>query len=110
VSAALTINREVLSSMSNSILCSSLHYRRLGYDDCQKILDNDFFAGFDLAGVMTGSFQPLYVPAQSFLTGINVSDTAGQFADPSSFFDTMSTKEEKRFVEIFKDKNFAQVK
>lgn len=83
---------------------------RLGYDDCQKILDNGLFAGFDLAGVMAGSFQPPYIPVQSFLTGINVGDTAGgQFADPSSFFDTMSAKEGKRFDEMFQDKNFVQV-
>jgi hypothetical protein len=85
-------------------LCCS----RLGYDDGQKVLDHAFFKDFDIAGVAAGTYEPPYIPAQSFLTGINVGDTAGQSADPSSFFDAMSAKEEKRFVEIFKDKNIAR--
>lgn len=81
----------------------------MGYEDGQQILDDDFFKEFDLAGVLAGNYKPLYIPAQSFLTGINVGDTAGQFADPSSFFDTMSPKEEKKFRDIFKDKNITHV-
>lgn len=83
--------------------------RRLGYDDGQKVLEHPFFEDFDLAGVVSGKYVPPYIPAQSFLTGINVGDAAGKFTDPSTFFDSMTSKEEKRFMELFKDKKMARV-
>lgn len=86
-------------------MCFFSLFRRLGYADGNQILDHPLFGGFDVAGVAAGAYVPSYIPAQTFLTGINVED--GQDADPSSFFDSMSAKEEKRFVEIFQEKNIS---
>lgn len=82
---------------------------RLGYEDCRAILNHPLFADFNVSDVQAGTYESPYLPPQTFLTGINVSDSGGKYMDPSSFFDSMSPKEEKRFSELFKDREMTRI-
>lgn len=78
--------------------------KRLGYEDGHQVLEHEFFHGFPVHDVVLGSYEPPYIPAPMMLTGTDVGDTPDEFPDPSSFFDSMNSKETKRFNELFKDK------
>ena len=92
------------------VLCFNfIPFSRLGYENGRDILDHPFFQDFNVASVQKGTYESPYVPPQTFLNGISVGGDDGKEMDPSSFFDAMTPKEEKRFQEMFKDRQFTQV-